>query len=89
MLLASCVQLRARQNPLIVNVQADGDLCDVSVKGERVTSARLLQIGRSAGTLKGIVVYARGTPFKCVGGAVFTLQLAGLSNVDAAMWNGN
>ena len=86
-LLAACVQLREREPPLVVNVKRDGDGCRVTVEGERVTSDRLLEIGRGAARRRAIIVYAKDddTPYKCIGGAIYTLQRAGLATVDAAM----
>ena len=86
-LLTSCVQLHERAPPLVVAVKRDGDGCRVTVNGERVTSGRLLEMGRSATRRRAIVLYVRDTPYKCIGGAVYTLQHAGLVNVDMAMWD--
>ena len=86
-LLASCVYSRDREPPLVVSVRGYGDGCRVTVEGEQVTNDRLLDIGRGATRRTGIVVYGRGTPYKCVGGTVFTLQRAGLATIDAAMWD--
>lgn len=86
-LLASCVATRTLGPPLVVSVKREGDGCQVSVQGERVTSDRLLEIGRAAAKRPGIVVYAKDAPYKCVGGAVFTLQRAGMMSVQVAMWD--
>lgn len=88
-LLTSCMQLERGAPPLVVNVKRDGEACRVTVEGERVTSDRLLEIGRSATKRRSIVLYDKDTPYKCIGGAIFTLQRAGLTTVDAAMWDGS
>jgi hypothetical protein len=89
LLLASCIGFRERKPPLVVNVKRDGDGCYVTVGGERVTSDQLKEIARNSVSRRGIVVYDRDTPYRCIGGAIYTLQLGGLTPVDAAEWNAN
>lgn len=88
-LLTSCLPLRLSGPPLVVSVTRDGEGCRVTVAGEQVTSDRLLEIGRSARSRRGIVLYDRDTPYKCIGGAIFTLQRAGLASFESAMWDGS
>jgi hypothetical protein len=86
--LAACVQTRQSSPALVISAKRDGDGCRVTVEGERVTSERLLEIGRSSPRRRAIVIYDKDTPYKCIGGAVFTLQRAGLASVEAVMWGG-
>lgn len=87
-LLVACVQPRQSSPVLVVSVMRGGDGCHVTVEGESVTSERLLDIGRSSPQRRAIVIYDKDTPYKCIGGAIFTLQRAGLTSVDAVMWDG-
>ena len=88
-LLAACVRVERGGPPLVVSVKRDGDGCRVMVEGEAVTSDRLTDIGRSAKARRAIVLHDKDTPFKCIGGAVLTLQRAGLDRIHVAMWDGS
>ncbi len=87
-LVAACLQKRQSSPALVVSAKGNGDGCRVTVDGERVTSERLLEIGRSSARRRAIVIYDKDTSYRCVGGAVFTLQRAGLASVDAVLWDG-
>ena len=88
-LIAGCIQVQSSASTLVVNVKRDGDGCHVSVNGERVTSDRLLEIGRNGRNRRAIVVFDKDTPYKCIGGAIFTLQRAGIPFVEPALWEGS
>ncbi len=87
-LAASCIHRSPGEPPLVVNVRRDGQGCRVSVEGDQVPSERLLEIARTSGKRRGIVVFEKDTPYRCIGGAIFTLQRAGLSPVEAVVWDG-
>ncbi|WP_174296363.1 ExbD/TolR family protein [Sphingomonas bacterium] len=87
--LASCVLQREEASPLIMNAQRDGEGCRITVNGERVTSEQLVELSRSTSRRLGIVLYDRDTPYKCIGGAIYSLQRAGLRHVYAAQWGGS
>ena len=84
----SCAHLPARQPPFVVNVKADESGCVIAVDGERVTGERLDQIAKAHAKARGIVVGLKGTPYRCVGGVIFALQVAGFVHVDYATWDG-
>jgi hypothetical protein len=86
-LLATSARSRPYEQALVVSVSRDSDSCRVIVSGERVTSDRLVEIGRSARKRRAIVIYDKETPFKCVGDAISTLQRAGLTRIDAVIWD--
>jgi hypothetical protein len=86
--LSSCVARGSGQAPLVANVAPEGDGCRVTVDEQRVTQRQLLDIARRSPGRHGIVVFARNSPYKCIGAAIFTMQQAGLQSVDAASWNG-
>ena len=88
-LLASCASLRRDEPLLVVTAQRDGDGCLILVDGERVTSDLLLEVAGKAKKRRAIVLYDKNTPYKCIGGSIFTLQRAGIAPVDAAMWAGS
>lgn len=87
-LLAACVSIRLNEPPLVVSVSRDGETCRIVVSGERVTSDRLFEIARPSWKRRVVVIYDRETPFKCVGGTIWTLQGAGLTKIDAVIWDG-
>jgi hypothetical protein len=58
------------------------------VSGERVSSDRLVEIARPQWRRRAVVIYDNGTPFKCVGATVSALQRAGLTKIDAVIWDG-
>ncbi|QAY75185.1 hypothetical protein [Sphingosinicella sp. BN140058] len=86
-LLTSCLREGQDAAQLVLNVKRDGGGCRVMLQGERVTSERLMEIGRQAKTRRAIVLHDKETPYKCIGGAVFTLQRAGINRVDVAVWD--
>ncbi|WP_106639865.1 hypothetical protein [Allosphingosinicella vermicomposti] len=84
-LLGSCVRTAPAGVPLVVSAKRDGEGCLIIIEGERASSERLLEIGRATNKTRAIVIYFKDTPYKCLGGAIFTLQRAGIAFVDAAM----
>jgi hypothetical protein len=89
LLLSSCIPTVSAQPPLVANVRAEGETCDVTVEGRRVTQKQLLDIARTSPGRHGIIVFAVDTPYKCIGTAIITLQEAGLHSVEVAAWNGS
>jgi len=87
LLFATSVGSRSYKPPLVVSVSLDGAACRVVVSGERVTSERLNELGRPASKRRAIVIYDKETPFKCVGSAIYALQRAGLTRIDAVIWD--
>jgi hypothetical protein len=69
-----------------MKLQRDGDGCRITVYGEQVTSDALLQLVGAGKYQRGIIVSRRGVTYKCIGGAVYMLQRAGLSQIDFATW---
>jgi hypothetical protein len=96
-LIALTVQRRSSEDeypeaipPFIVNVKLVGKDCRLKVEGgQEVTGERLLQLGRAAAGRRGIVVYRHDTPYRCIGGTVYTLQVAGLTDIQTAYWSGD
>lgn len=86
-LLGACASVGEQTSPVLVNVSNDAQGCRVRVDAERVSVERLLQVGRRSLGRKAIVVYAKDTPYKCVGMTIYTLQRAGLASVEVAMWD--
>jgi hypothetical protein len=87
--LASCVHFDDSAPALVVTAQREGEGCRITVEGERVANDRLLAIAKQATNRLGIVVYDKDTPYRCLGGSIFTLQRAGLKRVEAALWSGS
>jgi hypothetical protein len=87
--LASCVHVENSAPALVVTAQREGEGCRITVEGERVGNDRLLAIGKQATNRLGIVLYDKDTPYRCLGGSIFTLQRAGLKRVEAAFWSGS
>lgn len=87
-IVASTAQARLNQFPFVVNVIKTGETCRATVEGEDVTSDRLLQLGRASARRRAIIVFNRGTVYRCIGGAIYTLQRAGFAQVDIAQWDG-
>jgi len=87
-LLAACVRTREPSPLFVVSAMRGGDGCRVLVEGKRVTSEQLLEIGRRSASRRAVVIYSQGTPYRCIGGSIFTLQRAGLTSVDAVRWDG-
>jgi hypothetical protein len=85
--LTACIQVQSGAPPLVVIAGGQGEGCRVTVNGERVTGDQLLALGRRAPGRRGIVLYDKDTPYKCTGAAIITLQRAGLTSVDSAMWD--
>lgn len=82
-LVLSCVAARPKGQPLIVDAYEGDGGCVIVVNGERVDSARLLAVASAWPSRQGIVRMKKDTPYRCVGGVVFTLQRAGVVKVQA------
>lgn len=87
-LLASCARRADKEPPFVVSVRSEGNTCHVTVAGQRVASDELLEIALQASTRRAVVVMPKGTPFRCVGSVVFTLQRAGMVSVKAVPQEG-
>jgi hypothetical protein len=85
---SACVPFGTSALPLVANVAVERGQCRVTVNSQRVTQPQLLDLARKANTRRGIVVYAKDAPYKCLGAAIITMQQAGLQSVDVAMWDG-
>jgi hypothetical protein len=85
-LIASKAESQANDVPLVANVQRDGDGCRITVDGKQLTSDALLQLVGAGKYHRGIIVSRRDATYKCIGGAVYMLQHAGLSQIDFATW---
>jgi len=86
--LSACATLSPSQLPLVASVTAEGNGCRVTIDRQQVTQKQLLEIARKATARRGIVVYDKNAPYKCIGAAVITMQQAGLRSVDLAKWDG-
>lgn len=87
--LSGCVPAVTGQPPLVVNVNASGSECRVTVDRVRVTQKQLLEMAHASPKRHGIIIYANNVPYRCIGAAIITLQEAGVQSVDAAAWNGS
>ena len=71
--------------PFNVVVGGPATSCSVEVAGRQVTLDELFMIAQpeaKSGRRAHITSDMTGTTFRCVGGAVYTLQRAGFKNVD-------
>lgn len=88
-ILASCTNARSFEAPLVLSVQGKPEGCRVIYERREVTGEELLAIARGyAGAKRGVVIYNVDTPYRCIGGAIYTLQRGGLASVDAVLWEG-
>jgi hypothetical protein len=81
--LAGCVQT-TKASPFVVSVGMKGTSCSMAVAGRIVTPNELLDISRkeiATGRIARLDVPVENTPYRCVGGVIFTLQMAGFKNV--------
>ena len=85
--LCGCVDVQPGTPALVVSVRTEANNCRATVDGKRVTTEELLGIARGDPRRRGIVLYDKDTPYKCVGATIITLQHAGLMFVEAAMWD--
>jgi hypothetical protein len=86
MLILPRAESQANEVPFVGNVQRDGDECGIIVDGKQVTSDGLLQLVGAGKHRRGIIVSRRDVTYKCIGGAIYMLQRAGLSQIDIATW---
>jgi hypothetical protein len=86
MLIVSRAESQANDVPFVANVQRDGDGCRFTVDGKQATSGDLLQLVAAGKYHRGIIVSRGNVTYKCIGGAVYILQRAGLSKIDFATW---
>jgi hypothetical protein len=73
--------------PLEVVVRGPASACTIEIGGRKLTPDELLAIGRAqakSGRQAHIVSDMANTPYRCIGGAIFTLQRAGFKDVDFA-----
>jgi hypothetical protein len=78
-LAASCARQSAP--PVILYLVRQAETCRVELDGHPVTQDQLLVAARS---WRGRVVrieYGKNTPYKCIGGTIFTVQRAGVEKV--------
>jgi hypothetical protein len=71
--------------PFNVVVRGPASSCSIEVNGHKVTADELLAIARpeaTSGRRARIDTDMSETPYRCVGGAIFTLQRAGFVDVD-------
>lgn len=86
-LLATHAWSHPHESPLVVSVSPERDGCQFVISGERITSDRLVILARSARKRRGIVIYDKDTPYRCIGSAIYALQSAGLAQIDAVLWD--
>ena len=81
-LAAGCA--RPADPPFTATVRGTEAACSVQVGGQDVTSDQLLEIARRqvARTRRAQLLGGTDVPYRCIGGAIYTLQLAGFSAVD-------
>ena len=77
----------AREAPFRVVVRGPAATCSITVNGRVVTKEELLAIARKkvkSTRRASIHVEARETPYRCIGGTIYTLQTAGFGYLDFA-----
>lgn len=80
---AGCVS-GTTAKPFSVAVRGPASSCSIEVEGRKVTADELLGIGRleaKAGRHAHIDSDMAQTPYRCIGGVIYTLQMAGFKNV--------
>lgn len=86
--LIACVLLPAcvSRPPLLVDVSRDGEEgCIVRVDQRQLGSEELLEYARTRRGGKAIVRADQDSPWRCIGGAIFTLQRSGLRILDVTV----
>lgn len=76
---------RARAVPFIVVARGPASSCFIEVDGHKVTTDELLAIARpevKPGRAARIDADMAQTPYRCIGGTIYTLQMAGLETSD-------
>ncbi|MCJ8158135.1 biopolymer transporter ExbD [Sphingomonas sp. LaA6.9] len=73
----------AQETPFDVAVEAPASSCSVKVDGQAITMDELLAVARKGAlrSRRARIDANEDTPYRCVGGAIFTLQMAGFKNV--------
>lgn len=77
----------ARSPPLSVQVSRAGDGCSVEVGGRRFAypteiGEKLLTFVQAWPNRRAVLNLMGDTPYRCVGGTIFTLQRAGFQKID-------
>ena len=78
---------RAKAVPFTVVVRGPASSCFTEVDGRKVTTDELLAIARSEvkpGRAARIDADMAQTPYRCIGGTIYTLQMAGFRDVGFA-----
>ena len=84
--LVGCAQ-SGREAPFKVAVGGQAATCSVSVNGRVVTNEELLVLAQEAAKSKrqaSIDLDAKDTPYRCIGGTIYTMQMAGFEYLDFA-----
>jgi hypothetical protein len=71
--------------PFSVIVRGSATSCNIEVDGRKVTMDELLAIARPearSGRRAHVDSDMTETPYRCLGGAIYTLQMAGFKDVD-------
>ena len=70
--------------PFLVSVNGSAKPCALAVAGQATTTDQLLDIARrevSKGRVAKVIGYSE-TPYRCIGGVIYTLQRAGFTKVE-------
>lgn len=73
-----------QEAPFLVSVEGPAKPCAIAVGGNAVTTDQLLDIARRE-VSKGKAARVMGgneTPYRCIGGVIYTLQRAGFTKVE-------
>ena len=71
--------------PYVVVVRGPPDACSVEVAGRKLTMDELLKAAQTEvrkGRRALILSDMNDTPYRCIGGVIYTLQMAGFDKVD-------
>lgn len=71
--------------PYVVIVRGPADACSVEAAGRKLTIDELLKAARAEvrkGRRARILTDMNDTPYRCIGGVIYTLQMAGFDKVD-------
>ncbi|WP_294253748.1 hypothetical protein [uncultured Sphingomonas sp.] len=75
----------AGSQPYVVIVRGSGDACFAEVAGQKLTMDQLRTVAKPEarkGRKARIVSALKNTPYRCLGGVIYTLQTAGFEQVD-------
>ena len=78
---------RAKMVPFTVVVRGPASSCFIEVDGRKVTTDELLAVARpeaKPGRSARINADMAQTPYRCIGGTIYTLQMAGFRDVGFA-----